>query len=97
MLDRMTKDTFAPREGEVFELTLPDGRALRVTLIAVLGTGLKGLAQREQFSLHFKGPVTPALDQRIYRLVHPELGTLELFLVPIGRDADAMIYEAAFA
>jgi hypothetical protein len=62
----------------------------------VLGTGLKGVASREQFSLHLRGPRTPALPQRIYRLEHAQLGALDLFLVPIGRDGSGMTYEAVF-
>ena len=38
----------------------------------------------------------PALPQRIYRLEHAELGGLDLFLVPIGRDASGITYEAVF-
>jgi hypothetical protein len=37
------------------------------------------------------------MPQRIYRLQHEELGQLELFLVPIGPDADGMCYEAVFS
>ncbi len=54
------------------------------------------MANREQFSLHFRGPATPVLPQRIYRLDHPELGALEIFLVPIRRDAAGITYEAVF-
>jgi hypothetical protein len=36
------------------------------------------------------------LPQRIYRLEHDELGALDLFLVPIGRDDSGVRYEAVF-
>jgi hypothetical protein len=39
---------------------------------------------------------TPLLPQRIYRLEHAELDTLELFLVPIAQDASGTRYEAVF-
>ena len=96
MLDRATKETFAPLTGTVFELSLADGQTLPLELSQVLGTGLQGGAQREQFSLHFRGPASPVLPQRIYGLQHATLGTLEIFLVPIRRDAAGIIYEAAF-
>jgi hypothetical protein len=95
VLDKLTKDTFEPLEGETFSLT-HDAGAIPLSLVAVLGTGLMGHAAREQFSIHFRGPATPALPQRIYRLEHPQLGAIEIFLVPIKRDADGMIYEAVF-
>jgi hypothetical protein len=41
--------------------------------------------------------VAPVLPQGIQRLSHAELGELDLFLVPIGPDAQGMRYEAAFA
>ena len=96
MLDKVTKDTFEPIKGDIFRLALGDDEHVPLELAAVLGTGLQGLASREQFSLHFRGPSTPELPQRIYRLQHSELGTLEIFLVPIKRDAGGMTYEAVF-
>src|SRR5687768_12061001 len=96
MLDKVTKDTFDPIKGSVFELALAEGQTIPLELSAVLGTGLQGLANREQFSLHFRGPATPALVQRTYPLKHPSLGSFEIFLVPIKRDAAGMTYEAVF-
>jgi uncharacterized protein DUF6916 len=96
MLDKLTKETFEPITGGVFELSLGDGQTIPLELSEVRGTGLQGLATREQFSLHFRGPATPTLVQRIYRLEHPRLGALDIFLVPIQRDAASTIYEAVF-
>jgi hypothetical protein len=96
MLDRVTKDTFDAIKGGVFDLALNEKQIIPLELVAVLGNGLQGLANREQFALHFRGPLQPALPQRIYPLTHSSLGTLEIFLVPIKRDADGMIYEAVF-
>ena len=44
MLDKVTKDTFEPIKGQVFQLSLDDGQQLPLELVEVLGTGLKGLA-----------------------------------------------------
>ena len=96
MLDKVTKDTFQPVQGDVFQLALGPDQTIPLELTAVRGTGLQGLADREQFSLHFRGPSAPALPQQIYRLEHPALGALEIFLVPIRHDAGGMIYEAVF-
>jgi hypothetical protein len=38
----------------------------------------------DPFSLGFRGPFAPGLPQRIHTLDHDVLGTLALFLVPIG-------------
>ena len=48
------------------------------------------------FSLIFRGPADPILPQQTYNLHHAELGTLSIFLVPIGRRRDGMSYEAVF-
>jgi len=37
------------------------------------------------------------LAQLVHRLEHADLGDLEMFLGPIGTDAEATIYEAVFA
>lgn len=54
--------------------------------------------RQESFSLIFSGPLSPYYPQSIYRLEHENLGTLELFLVPIGPDEnrEKMHYEAVF-
>ena len=50
----------------------------------------------EPFSLILAGPLAPALPQASYRLNHPALGEIDIFLVPIARDATSMQYEATF-
>ena len=50
----------------------------------------------EPFSLVLRGPRTPLLPQATYALRHPHLGKIELFLVPVGQDAEATRYEALF-
>ena len=52
---------------------------------------------REQpFSLSLSGPRQPALPQGIYPLRHPQLGRVDLFLVPSGQDAQSTQYEVTF-
>jgi hypothetical protein len=48
------------------------------------------------FSLVLKGPREPLLPQATYSLEHPGLGSIALFLVPIGQDREATRYEATF-
>jgi hypothetical protein len=50
----------------------------------------------ENFSLLFRGPLAPVLPQCIYRLTHDTLGSMEIFLVPVGPDGEGMQYEAVF-
>lgn len=50
----------------------------------------------ENFSLLFRGPMSPFFPQGMYRLIHPKLGELSIFLVPIGPNSGGMEYEAVF-
>ncbi len=76
-----------------------DGNALVLELVSVTPLPSTGVGQRAQpFSLEFRGPNEPLLEQRIHSLEHDELGALELFLVPLGPDSETgrMRYEAIF-
>jgi hypothetical protein len=44
----------------------------------------------------FRAPAEHRLPQGIYTLIHPELGELEIFLVPIRADKDGFYLEAVF-
>ena len=48
------------------------------------------------YALTFRGRDRGHVPQATYRLESPDLGDLEVFLVPIGPDAVGMRYEAIF-
>lgn len=58
----------------------------------------RGHALREggAFSLLFLSPLGPFLPQGTYPLTHKDLGTLEIFLVPIGPVSGRNGYEVVF-
>lgn len=87
-------ETFAPHVNTDFTTAI-DGQALKLRLTEVM----EGQSNERvlQFSIFFLGPLTPVLEQRLYRLEHAQLGDMELFLVPIARDADGMKYQAVFS
>jgi hypothetical protein len=92
----------------VSELTSENFRACLHTSFAVRdpapGVGLELIAvnianfspKLDNFSLIFRGPKSPFLEQRIYPMAHERFGDFELFLVPIGPDSLGMRYEAVF-
>lgn len=94
MLEGVTIDDFAGRVGERFRLDAGE-RALELVLEECARLGEPAL-ERVPFSLLFRGPREPVLAQRIYPLVHDELGRFELFLVPVAQDDDGTRYEAVF-
>lgn len=48
------------------------------------------------FAIVLEGPATPVLAQAIYPVLHPLHGRLDLFIVPISRDASHARYEVIF-
>ena len=100
VLEKLTVATFADRVHETFRIDA-DGTPVDVELIEVTdltsrGGPEAGKRERAPFSIVFRGPREPVPPQRIYRLEHAEIGAFELFLVPIGPDAQGMRYEAIF-
>lgn len=69
---------------------------LQLIDVSPLGDSSKDSRARTPFSLLFKGPVTPALNQKTHLLKQKDLGDLPIFLVPLGPEEDGMIYEAIF-
>lgn len=95
---------FAPAVGEPFAIARTDAPPIELVLHSATPLDLPGEAPpadpsalRRPFSLTFAGPPEPRLAQQIVPLTHARLGRLDLFLVPIAREADGMRYEAVFA
>ena len=87
-----TLDRFEPLVGSRFMLWLDDETGLPAQLIEARAAA----GSRQGFSLTFEAAPEPALPQRIYRLQHPQLEALDLFLVPVARTPGALHYEAVF-
>jgi Domain of unknown function (DUF6916) len=97
VLENFTLESFAPRIGERFRISLDDD-VLEVELVEAVPLGEPpAQAGRSPFSIIFLGPGEDVLPQRIYRFEHDELGSLDLFVVPIARDDEGVRYEAVFA
>lgn len=100
--DWLTYDDFTGREGQRFAASLGGETVVPLVLVEATESPLDGGAGpqgqvRRQFTLVFHGPATPVHPQGTYLLAHAELGELEIFLVPVGADAERVRYEAAFA
>ena len=92
-LSQLTSKVFAQHQHSRFK-TASDGVAMELVLTTVVER--HSAPNIESFSLVFSGPRTPQLPQRIHRMEHEQLGALEIFLTPIGADADKVTYEAVF-
>jgi len=101
VLERLTAETFAPAVGEAFILDDAEAGRLQLELLESRlhhpdAPAADEAGTRAPFSLLFLGPPDPVLPQRIYRLEHDSVGSIEIFIVPVGRDESGTTYEAVF-
>jgi Domain of unknown function (DUF6916) len=101
-VEHLTVDAFQPRVGDRFCFRLRPDDAIDAELIEARplvdpGNPPAGKSQRRTpFSLLFRTSRTTVLPQRIYEVEHDEMGSYDIFLVPVGPDAVGMVYEAIF-
>lgn len=100
MTQRWTIEQFEPQQATRFQWHAAAWGVRPLELIEVKRLGASRVgntpAVRAPFSLIFRDSTADALPQSIYRLEHDQLGTLEIFLVPIGPDEQGMRYQAVF-
>ena len=94
MSERLTKESFSENLNTKFLIPLQPSGAAELELIEVLVT--MATPDREQFSLFFRGPQEYLFPQATYHLEHEKMGPMDIFIVPIGREADGFRYEAVF-
>ena len=83
---------FEGRTGTTYEVTSPDG-TFPLTLSDV--TALQNGVREDAFRLLFTGPADPVLPQAIYPF-RQDGEEDHIFIVPIGRTAAGVEYEAIF-
>lgn len=92
---------FAPCVGQSFAVSYPGHEEALVLdeATASPATNLPGKGADGWFQLIFRGESTTImLPQNTHRLTHPVLGTLDIFLVPLQRNADGThSYAATFS
>lgn len=90
-------DHFARCVGEGFEIEM-GAASIVFTLTEARPLPESGFAgmKRAPFSLLFRSASQVVLPQQIYKLNNATLGILEIFLVPVARDKDGVIYQAIF-
>ena len=102
MLETFTLTTFNERVGDTFRVYVEAGEGLDAQLIEATSLSSKGpdgkeaLRPRPPFSLIFRVPARRRLLQGIYKFENPTLGAFDVFMVPIGLDADGYRCEVIF-
>ncbi len=89
---------FSPHVGTEFVIRVGAGHQLPVILVEATERGARPGERRalsgESFSLMFASDGDKRFDHGTYTMAHPSLGTLELFLVAVGRADRGQRYEA---
>lgn len=94
MLETLNLSSFSEHLNTKFRIRPDESTVVETELIVAEDLG--STPRQERFSLIFRGPHQPILPQMIYRIEHDVMGTLNLFLVPIGVEEDGLRYEAVF-
>ncbi len=96
-LEDLTIDHFSDRIGQTFRATA-EGRTLPLTPRSVDALPRPVEDQgREPFSLEFHHEgVEDHVPQQIVAIEHDDLGSFDLFVVPLGPAGGGMRYEAIF-
>lgn len=99
-LDQIPFTAFAEQVGAAFVVALPGGDTMELNLTSVTGPRVSenpgnGRAY-ESFSVFFQGPGSQCLGQGMWVIRNHQLGSFELFIVPIGNEGGRFQYQAAF-
>jgi hypothetical protein len=96
-LDSLNDADFTTRIGETFRMRLNAEEWLDLVLAEVHAhTYAPPNQKRRGFSLTFRSALPKAAPQATYTVKHAEMGTMDVFLVPVGPKDGGMCYEAVF-
>ncbi|MEZ4903412.1 MAG: hypothetical protein R2822_17430 [Spirosomataceae bacterium] len=98
MLEKLTIADFQPHINHLFSIRFTPEVVQKAQLISVVAWGSKTDKFRQPFTLEFETELTQAYYlQGIFELIHPIMGELSLFMVPIGSQGKGMRYEVVIS
>ncbi len=91
-------DHFASCVGSGFEIEI-GASAMTLTLAEArpLPEAKQPGLRRQPFSLMFRSSSQVVLPQKLYSLRNAALGQVAIFLVPVARDRQGIVYQAIFS
>jgi len=92
----LTEAEFSKHVNTKFRVALEDPLELELTEVKGYLSKAHEQTGMERFSAFFRGPADRYLKQMVYSLEHEQMGTFELFLVPLSLDETGYRYEAVF-
>ena len=89
-----TKEEFSQQVDKTFCVSASEGPEFDVSLLEF--TDIADTDTVETFSLLFRAPSHIGRAQGIYHLENDEMGSMDIFLVPIRQDEQGLYFEAVF-
>ncbi len=74
----------------------PDNDGSQIEFHLIEANDLYSDERTHSFSLMFQAPPDTPAEQRIYSLTNSELGTHDIFLVPVRQTNEGLVFEASF-
>ena len=98
MSEFQTEEEFRQHLNTPFRLQVNAPKPIDLTLVGVESRPSDATEEQgmERFSVVFLGSPEFLLPQNTYRLIHPEMGEFDIFLVAIGKETDGYRYEAVY-
>ena len=95
MLEHLTLDSLSAQLNTKFRISVEPEKIVELELVEVQAHG-DVAGQTERFSAMFRGPLDLFLPQSTYLMEHEQLGSVEIFIVPISKNGEGIYYEAVF-
>nr|WP_312083883.1 hypothetical protein [Brevundimonas sp.] len=98
MMTILAIQDFAAAQNQTFDLAMGAETSMPLTLVDVrpLTATLAPGTMRTPFSLTFRSQSAVVLPQKTYGLRNAVMGVLQVFLVPVARDREGIVYQAVF-
>lgn len=94
MSEQLNIEDFSKHLNTKFKIYRTDEEAFEAELVGVYE--LRHDHILHTFAVEFQLPLEFGVEQRIFKIEHAELGTMELFLVPVWKKSEGYRYEAIF-
>src|SRR5215204_1451266 len=94
MSEQLKIEDFSKYLDTKFKVYRSDDEVFEAELVGVFD--LRNDDVLQTFSVEFLIPDEFGQEQRIYKIEHPELGAIELFIVPVGQNDSGLRFEAIF-
>ncbi len=100
-LESMTQELdhtiFEPCLNDVFRVETSEGVVeIELSEVELNPAGSSDDSVRKPFTLIFRGPKTPLLAEAVQVLGHDDLGSVEIYLIPILSTGEQQSYQAIF-